>query len=155
MEIIPLGQRPDFISVCAAWAFGEWGCLNGDLYERLLEDYTLRAHAIDIPAMWVAVENEKAVGMVSLKNTGHKDGPAIRPWVGSLYVHSWFRGKGIGSRLLKTTEDHARTLGFNELFLYTSLRDDYYRAKNWIEMTRVSDPMGLNDKGAVVFRKTL
>lgn len=70
----------------------------------------------EMPMAFVALLNDKAVGMACLRET---DGirPGITPWLGSLVVHPEYRGQKVGEALINTVKDQARNLGHQILYL--------------------------------------
>jgi predicted N-acetyltransferase YhbS len=55
----------------------------------------------------------------------------LGPWLAGLVVHSDWRGRGVGSMLVRAVEDHARRNGSQQLYLYTYGAERFYRALDW------------------------
>ena len=49
----------------------------------------------------------------------------------SVYVHENFRGKGIGSALVKRIMEYARSIGVETLYLYTEHQEAWYQKLGW------------------------
>lgn len=57
--------------------------------------------------------------------------PDLSPWLAALYVASEFRKRGIGAALVTAIEDHARGIGTQTLYLYTSGAEPFYAKVGW------------------------
>lgn len=63
----------------------------------------------------------------------HDIGPAhdVTPWLAGLVVDSAYRGKGVGSALLRAVEAHAKMAGATRLYLYTWEARRFYETLGW------------------------
>lgn len=74
---------------------------------------------------FVAILDKKIVGTVAIKQKTGK--------MRYLYVKKEFIGKGIGYKLLKHVENHARKLGLKKIILYSTVTAyDFYRGNGYI-----------------------
>lgn len=135
IQIVYLENYPKLIPILADWAYQEWSKYDPDFtMEKAINSFNSRLNHNKIPLTLVAVEGENPIGMISLKPTispkGYED---KQPWIGSLYVIPSKRGIGVGKKLMAAIKDVALNLGYNELFLYTSvpLARDWYTANGW------------------------
>jgi GNAT superfamily N-acetyltransferase len=55
----------------------------------------------------------------------------LTPWLAALYVAPKFRNRGIASALVGAIEQHARSVGCSELFLYTITAERVYARLGW------------------------
>ena len=94
------------------------------------------------PLVTLLVEREDGrvvgcvVGCVLLARAAAPNGRG-RAEVAKLLVHSTFRRRGLGERLMRRVEDEARAAGLRLLFLDTetgSAGDRLYRRLGWIEV---------------------
>jgi GNAT superfamily N-acetyltransferase len=60
----------------------------------------------------------------------------LTPWLAALYVAPEFRNRGIASALVGAIEQHARSEGCNELYLYTITAEPLYAKLGWIMCER-------------------
>jgi len=70
----------------------------------------------------------------------------VTPWLAALYVAPEFRGRAIGSALVRAIEDHARKTGAATLHLYTLEAEPFYARLGWITRDRFAwhgEPMVL------------
>ena len=55
----------------------------------------------------------------------------LTPWLAALYVAPEFRRRGVGRALVRAIEQHARSVGCRELFLYTVTAEMVYAKLGW------------------------
>jgi GNAT superfamily N-acetyltransferase len=60
----------------------------------------------------------------------------LTPWLAALYVAPEFRQRGVASALVRATEQHARSVGCRELFLYTVTAEALYAKLGWTARDR-------------------
>ena len=137
-QIDYLAKFPDLIPILASWHQREWQHLNPDSYsiEARIAEYQDALEPDRIPVMLVAHDSGKPLGSVRLIDDDMESHPELAPWLASLYVHPHFRRQGIATQLVRETENLARQLGYEQLFLYTEDRDDLYQALGWNELFR-------------------
>lgn len=149
LEIALLADRPEFIPACASWAFGQWGSQAEGSLNSSLEKFTGSA-GHEIPLSLIAVHDFKPAGMVSLWKSDHGISD-IGPWLASLYVHPFHRGKDISMALIDRLIDEAMRLGHKELFLATEDAEPLYRKFDFEAVRTFASPYG----EAVLMRKSL
>ena len=157
-NIIPLGQRPELADVCAAWSFGQWGCqIRQKTLERVVEGYreTCKDESKP-PVTWICLADEKPTGMIRLKMDDHPDHPELFPWLASLFVHPWYRKKGIASMLCRHVEKEAEhKYNFDKLYLFTPDAESLYERLGWKKIGTVRDPAGHRKDGEPLMMKML
>lgn len=85
-----------------------------------------------LPLTWVALHEEQPIGMASLReNDGIR--PDLKPWLGSLVVDPYFRGKQIGQQLIDKVKQQAKLFDYNELYLFAfdPTIPDWYATLGW------------------------
>lgn len=157
IALVNLQDAPQFADACAAWSYGEWGC---HIQKRSLADVIARYRntaqkGSQLPQTWVAVWDGKPVGMISLKDDDHPHHTDLTPWVASVFVHPFFRGYGLSSRLLDAACDGARAMGYKHIYLYTSTSEALYAKNGWQKIRNVWDPAGLNGDNDILMQKEL
>jgi len=60
----------------------------------------------------------------------------LTPWLAALYVAPKFRERGVASALVRAIEQHARSVGCDELFLYTITAEPLYAKLGWTALDR-------------------
>lgn len=100
-----------------------------DMVEKKLNEHL---NDVLLPITWVAIDNNKPVGMCSLRaNDGVRND--LTPWLGSLVVNEIHQNQGIGKKLINIVKEHAKTLGFEFLYLFTfdPKLPQYYQSLGW------------------------
>lgn len=158
VDIVPLSEKPEAADICAAWSFGQWGCyLPGATLDGWKETYRQRARLKNrLPFFAVACVQGHVAGMISLKECDNDARKDLTPWVGSLYVHPFFRGRKIMEKLSAYIEGVAKnTFGFSVLYGFTGRSTAAYEKMGWEIIDRLPDPMGFHPDGEPLMRKTL
>lgn len=100
--------------------------------ERVKQRFVEHLNDNSIPLTFVALFNDKPVGMCSLReNDGIR--PELMPWLGSLVVDPEYQKQGIGEKLINATKQKAKQLGFEQLFLFAfdPTIPEYYQKLGW------------------------
>ena len=121
MDIQYLGEHQEVISFLAAWIYDEWsylypGMTRQDVASLLRE----RINKEKLPLTLVAFEAGEPVGTVSLRTFDMETRKDLPHWLTSLYVVKPWRGRRIGSSLVKAAEKKAAGLEIGKLFLFTT-----------------------------------
>lgn len=106
--------------------------------QNILDNYSLTkvVHFIKSYDYFVAEEEEKIIGCVLAKEGKMR----------SLYVLPSFQGKGLGKKLVETSEDCIKKNGYKEIWLWSSLVSyDFYSHMGYEYMEDVK-----NDNGIVI-----
>jgi len=142
--IIDLELSPSLAEAAALLA--SCGLPSDDIEENFL------AHFV------VARDGRHAVGLAGLQLLG---ATALLRSVAVLAPH---RSAGLGGRLLRAAEQHARDLGVSEVFLLTNDRQQFFAAHGYCEVSRCSAPAHVQAtaqfgstccSGATLMRKTI
>jgi predicted N-acetyltransferase YhbS len=103
--------------------------------EQAIERYHLHLNDQSLPLTFVALDEDKPVGMCSLRET---DGirPDLTPWLGSLVVALDYQRQGIAKQLMDTILAKAHELGFEKcyLFAFDLTIPDYYARNGWVKI---------------------
>jgi N-acetylglutamate synthase-like GNAT family acetyltransferase len=83
-----------------------------------------------IPSMYVALD-QNVIGSAAIVTSDMDSRPDLSPWLASVFVHSNYRHKGIGARLVKVVMQEARSHGINTLYLFTPDQTDFYKRLGW------------------------
>ena len=135
MEIALLADHAMAIDDLAAWYTQEWAPYygaQGPGDARM--DLASRCNRDRLPLGLVAIEDEQVVGTAGLDRDATT---GLTPSVVGLLVAREFRREGVASRLLDAAERAARDLGYDELFMSTSILGDVLVRKGWIDKGEV------------------
>jgi GNAT superfamily N-acetyltransferase len=120
--------------------FDLWGPLTGHdcpaSYQAFLEQ---AAGSRALPRVLVARLDTILLGSVNLLANEMAVRPQLTPWLGQLFVPESHRAKGIGTRLLDAAISYVESLGYRQLFLFTSgTLPGYYRKRGWTDIEDVT-----------------
>jgi len=129
--IAPLADHIEHLSLLADWNFGFWGRVTGrsrEGYVARLSGYLQRDR---LPIALIALADGIPAGTACVNFDDMSARPDLAPWLANLYVESAFRGRGIGSALVRAAEDAARRAGHGRLYLYTPDQERLYAGLGW------------------------
>jgi GNAT superfamily N-acetyltransferase len=150
-NIFLLKEKPEHLSICVHWSYAEWGVHVPTLTEEKLKKiYESRLENDDLPLMWVMLKDDRAIGMIGLKEHDHEERKDLSPWISSMYVDKEYRGQHLGKALLNHVINHAYTLGYTNTYLYTSLAEKFYQHNGWKKIDTVTDPMNKNQQAPIM-----
>jgi len=126
LEIVHLFERPEHLPFVAGWIYREfWADKPGysvATFVGLLGDAT---DPDRIPLSLLALWEGEPAGTVNLIACDSTRRPDLTPWLAALVVRPEYRGRGIGSALVRRCCDEARRLGHRELYLGTDIPGFY------------------------------
>jgi predicted N-acetyltransferase YhbS len=135
-----LANHPELAEQLARFSWNEWQSVyehRGQTFADSLRKYQERTTNVDsIPLTLVAFAGGKLVGTVSLKKDDLDIRPEIKHWLGGLFVVPQWRGRGVGSMLMREATDKARRLNVPRLFLWTSSAEGLYLKLGWQPVER-------------------
>jgi predicted N-acetyltransferase YhbS len=117
----------------AEWFYSEWLSTNPQAsIDKMEATLSLRAESNSVPLTMVCFDEDKAlVGSASLTVCDMKSHPELTPWVGSVYVASSARGRGIAFQLCFRIEAEANRLGYSKIYLFTKDKMPLYLKLGW------------------------
>lgn len=150
LQIVSLADRPDLITVCAAWNHAEWGEFTGSTLEETAKAFSDISCDSDGQAACIALWNGQPAGFSLLIHSDLETHPHLKPWVASVFVAPEYRGRGIARTLVGATEDAAREYGYAEADLYTN-KPDLYRQIGWTDFEHIDGDYA----GMLILKKTI
>jgi N-acetylglutamate synthase-like GNAT family acetyltransferase len=134
MKICPLAERPDLVPTVAEWLYLQFGHLNpGASLERSITRVKERLQTEGCPLTFISLDDGIPTGTASLIVSDFDSCPEITPWLASVYVQPMLRRSGIGSQLSKTVAAHAKSCGYEKLFLFTPNMQSFFGTLGWRE----------------------
>jgi GNAT superfamily N-acetyltransferase len=119
--------------LAARWRYEAFFADSGETFEnsrRALLDFLKRQeYEIALLAEW---DGQPAGLCLFVRDEADPNPrPDLTPWLAALYVAPEFRKRGIARALIKAIEDHARAVGTETLYLYTSEAEPFYLRVGW------------------------
>ncbi|RAP76131.1 GNAT family N-acetyltransferase [Paenibacillus montanisoli] len=122
-------QPQAFIDGAVMYIWNQWGTERNYAFYRDCIVHALQAD-IDLPKFYVAVEQERLIGMCAVLRNDLISRQDLFPWLACLYVDPACRGNGLGSSLMAHVASELKEKGHTQLFLSTTL-DGYYERYGW------------------------
>ncbi|NIM94615.1 MAG: GNAT family N-acetyltransferase [Anaerolineales bacterium] len=132
-----LCDYPALTSRLASWFYEEWGRRQpNNSVEKIEKVLRQRMNRDELPLCLVAFLGSELVGTASLIFHEMETHPQHEHWLASVYIQETYRGRGLGSQLIKITLEEAHKLGIPDLYLYTHSHENYYARLGWIPVER-------------------
>ncbi len=120
IEIAFLADHPETIPTLAHWFRAQWpGYYNERAPAEIAQDFAAEAHRTRIPLRLVAFADGKLAGTITLRERALQALPEYQPGLGGLFVAERFRGRGIGTELVRAGTHVARELGYERVYTAT------------------------------------
>ena len=145
MRIELLADNSEFLPTLVAWYEREWGLYYGvDGPGNAQVDLASRCNKDVVPVGFVAKENDQLLGVAALDLDSVT---SLMPSVVGLLVADEFRRRGVASKLLESAALLAEDLGYDHVYISTTLLGDHLLRNGWRE---IGDAQFLNDeKGSI------
>jgi GNAT superfamily N-acetyltransferase len=136
MKVALLADHAGAIDTLAAWYEREWrpyygthgpGDATADLASRCNRDR--------LPAGLVAIDGDTIIGTAAL---GRDAASGLAPAVIGLLVAPEYRRRGVAGALLDVAAKLAGELGYDELFMSTSILGGFLQREGWLEIGDVN-----------------
>jgi predicted N-acetyltransferase YhbS len=132
VKIAPLAEHPHHIDELALLLHTEWGELSNWSDPAMLKELLGgRLRTGTAPLTFVALDEDRLVGSVSIKKHELPSHPDKEYWIGDVIVAADCRGHGIGTLMMRAIVTHASQIGIRMLHLYTPDQEHYYRKLGW------------------------
>lgn len=147
-----LADYPQFVPTIAEWIFDEWGHQDPEnSLKNSVARLQSRLNTNTPPIALVGLLDGKPIACSSIKIRELDPFPQYTHWLGSVYVLSEFRNKGIGTAVVEISSQIAAKLGLRELYLYTHSHEDFY---THLGFTPVERPL-LQSRKIVIMKRLL
>lgn len=141
IRICDVSDCPEAVNTLVAWNDRYWSELTPevDLDEwRLFYRQCVETRGVEIPVTLVGLEDGQVFGGVTIvEEDDIQDFPDYSPWIAGLIVGESYRGRDLGLVLMDAALTKARLLGYQEIFLWTDSRSEWYKAQGWTEICRM------------------
>ena len=129
VRIDELADHPDLVETLAGWHWAAWG--QPDALPHWIDTLRGRAHRDRIPTTFVAMAGDQPIGSVSIVERDMTTHPDLGPWLAAVYVEPSFRGRGVGSDLVRQAVRRAADLGATRVYIYTDDAPGFYERLGW------------------------
>ncbi|MFO1327319.1 MAG: GNAT family N-acetyltransferase [Rubrivivax sp.] len=120
IRIVHLFEQPLLRPAAARLIHDEfWAAVPGASAGRMAERLRAADRADRVPLCRVALQGDEVVGVVNLVESDDEQHVDWTPWLAGMVVAGPWRGRGIGSRLVRTLLDDARRLDVSRVWFGT------------------------------------
>jgi GNAT superfamily N-acetyltransferase len=138
LRISNLADHPEAIPVIRRWFEMEWAAYYGPGgpgdAEQDLVAYSSRRK---LPVGLIAFYDDQLGGIAALKAHSISTHTHLGPWAAAGLVLPQFRGRGVGSRLLRALEEVAKGFGYSTIDCGTATAIGLLERNGWQFMERV------------------
>ncbi|KEK23391.1 GNAT family N-acetyltransferase [Bacillus gaemokensis] len=150
MKVVEIQQRQDLFDKAINVFWEQWG--NEHNYKFYQDCMMHSCNTTDeIPRFYIALKNECIIGTFALIRNDLISRQDLYPWLACLYVEPAYRGKEIGSQLLKHAIQETSKKGFEKLYLSTDL-EGYYEKYGW---SYLAEGYGVSGGSIKIYEKTV
>lgn len=148
MNILGIREHPEWLDAGARlfdMAFG--GQNSYELYHDCIRASITTSSPL--PRWYLMVDKKKIVGGCGLITNDFISRMDLWPWVCALYIGNEYRGRSLGSQLLAHAAADAAKLGYERVYLGTTL-DNFYERYGW---ERIEDGFSLLDGPTKIYTR--
>ncbi|MBP2028662.1 putative N-acetyltransferase YhbS [Acetoanaerobium pronyense] len=127
-KIEHLSNHKEHIETISKWMAKEWGASDDIRFFKSILNHSLSK--TNLPQTFVALDGEKPIGTIGLWRCDMVSRQDLFPWLSALYVIPAYRNKGIGKQLQSHLLSYAKSIGYEDIYLYTDL-ENYYEQIGW------------------------
>ena len=120
LQVVHLHAVPWHTAAVAGMIHNEfWTDKPGATVARMQARVETAHHPDRLPLSLVALHGGQPLCVVNLVDDDDQDRLQWRPWLAGMVVHKAWRGRGVGSVLVRAVLDEARRLGLPRVYLGT------------------------------------
>ena len=134
-----LANQAHHLDELACWYHQQFSHLTGQL--TLEQRKTrLKEHLLGntLPVSFVAVNNKQLQGGLCLVKHDIASHDYYSPWLSRIYVAPTARGNAIATRLIHRALHYVHSLGFEQLYLLTQYKQDFFARHGFTEIEKTS-----------------
>jgi RimJ/RimL family protein N-acetyltransferase len=132
IKIAFLADYPETIPKLTQWFQTQWPAYYANrTLTNIAEDFYAEASRTKIPIRLVACVDGKLAGTISLREQALQTLPEYQPGLGGLWVAEGYRGRGIGTELVRAGMNAAWELGFDRVYTATTTASGILTRLGW------------------------
>jgi len=128
-------DEPAF-DIVARWRFDAFFAEDGITFQESRDALHAWMAGLDYEAALLAEVDGQPAGSCLFVREEIDPKHDLTPWLAALYVAPEFRKRGVASALVRAIEQHARSIGCRELYLYTITAEPLYAKLGWTALDR-------------------
>lgn len=137
LRIELLADHPYLVPLLADWFYKEWGGRRPeDSLEKFTDRLRSRMNRTTLPLALISFLEEEPIGSAVLKIREMETHPQYEYWLGSVFLLEEYRGRGLGTELVKAATEEAARFGVKTLYLYTRGSELFYSRLGWQEIEK-------------------
>ena len=132
IKIAFLADYPKTIPKLTQWFQDQWPAYYANrTLANIAHDFYAEASRTKIPIRLVACVDGKLAGTISLREQALRTLPEYQPGLGGLLVAGGYRGRGIGTELVRAGMNVAWELGFDRVYTATMTASGILARLGW------------------------
>ncbi|MFP4417136.1 MAG: GNAT family N-acetyltransferase [Fibrobacterota bacterium] len=130
IKIDYLANHKRYLTSVVKWVYNEWWQYKRETFGDVIDLYHTLLHTSEIPIALIALYDKKPAGTVLICDRDPDIQLDDGPWLEGLFVHSRYRKRGIGKRLVRRICEIAKDSGHEKVLLSTHIAG-YYEKMGW------------------------
>lgn len=132
MRLGYLADHPTHVPTLARWHHDEWhDLIPGWSYQQAADELASHTARAAIPTTIVALDGDALIGSASLLVEDLPEWKQFTPWVASVFVTPAWRGRSVGTALVRRLVEIAGELGVPRVYLLTPGQAAFYQRLGW------------------------
>jgi GNAT superfamily N-acetyltransferase len=132
---LELSNAPEYVDAIAQMNYNAWRDTLNYLSLDYWQNFYRRAADSDgreLPISFVSFKGSRVSGTISIDHQDDLEGfPDYSPWICALVVDPIFRGRGIGTSLMRAACERVRELEYRVAYLWTFDQVEMYSNLDW------------------------
>jgi len=134
-----LVDYPEVIPTLVQWFRNQWpNYYLGRTPSDIAQDFYSEANRYGLPVRLVAFAEFQLAGTVTLREQAFQAFPEYHPGLGGLFVDKRYRGRGIGTELVRAGMNIAREQGFEKVYATTGPASGILERLGWEWLQNIS-----------------
>ena len=121
MPIINIRKHPEYKQAAVDYVHEKWANAENKQAYQEYEALILASFSSKepLPAWYLMIDDDQIIGCAGLIENDFTHRKDLSPWLCALFIEENFRGKSLGSQLIRQIQKDAVHAGFSKLYLST------------------------------------